>query len=149
MNFYSDLTAPLLEAPIPMSKAVFDDAKVTDHHAIIPTEIPPTSNLTREEKLVYDLVAKRFIAVFYPECKISNTLVEGQVGTINFKASGKQILEPGWRIVYAKDQKETAEKEEKNEEQLIPEFTVGEKGEHEPFVHQGRASPPKPYTEAT
>ena len=149
MNFYSDLTAPLLEAPIPMSKAVFDDAKVTDHHAIIPTEIPPTSNLTREEKLVYDLVAKRFIAVFYPECKISNTLVEGQVGTINFKASGKQILEPGWRIVYAKDQKETAEKEEKNEEQLIPEFTVGEKGEHEPFVHQGRTSPPKPYTEAT
>ena len=149
MNFYSDLTAPLLEAPIPMSKAVFDDAKVTDHHAIIPTEIPPTSNLTREEKLVYDLVAKRFIAVFYPECKISNTLVEGQVVTINFKASGKQILEPGWRIVYAKDQKETAEKEEKNEEQLIPEFTVGEKGEHEPFVHQGRTSPPKPYTEAT
>lgn len=149
MNFYSDLTAPLLEAPIPMSKAVFDDAKVTDHHAIIPTEIPPTSNLTREEKLVYDLVAKRFIAVFYPECKISNTLVEGQVGTINFKALGKQILEPGWRIVYAKDQKETAEKEEKNEEQLIPEFTVGEKGEHEPFVHQGRTSPPKPYTEAT
>ncbi|WP_246501330.1 DNA topoisomerase 3 [Cloacibacterium caeni] len=149
MNFYSDLTAPLLEAPIPMSKAVFDDAKVTDHHAIIPTEIPPTSNLTREEKLVYDLVAKRFIAVFYPECKISNTLVEGLVGTINFKASGKQILEPGWRIVYAKDQKETAEKEEKNEEQLIPEFTVGEKGEHEPFVHQGRTSPPKPYTEAT
>ena len=149
MNFYSDLTAPLLEAPIPMSKAVFDDAKVTDHHAIIPTEIPPTSNLTREEKLVYDLVAKRFIAVFYPECKISNTMVEGLVGTINFKASGKQILEPGWRIVYAKDQKETAEKEEKNEEQLIPEFTVGEKGEHEPFVHQGRTSPPKPYTEAT
>ncbi|MGB4448378.1 MAG: DNA topoisomerase 3 [Cloacibacterium sp.] len=149
MNFYSDLTAPLLEAPIPMSKAVFDDAKVTDHHAIIPTEIPPTSNLTREEKLVYDLVAKRFIAVFYPECKISNTLVEGQVETINFKASGKQILEPGWRVVYAKDQKDTSEKDEKTEEQLIPEFTVGEKGEHEPFVHQGRTSPPKPYTEAT
>ena len=149
MNFYSDLTAPLLEAPIPMSKAVFDDAKVTDHHAIIPTEIPPTSNLTREEKLVYDLVAKRFIAVFYPECKISNTMVEGLVGTINFKASGKQILEPGWRLVYVKDQKETTEKEEKAEEQLIPEFTVGEKGEHEPFVHQGRTTPPKPYTEAT
>ena len=152
MNFYSDLTAPLLEAPIPMSKSVFDDAKVTDHHAIIPTEIPPTSNLTREEKLVYDLVAKRFIAVFYPECKISNTMVEGLVGTINFKASGKQILEPGWRLVYAKDSKNNAEKdekEEKSEEQLIPEFTVGEKGEHEPFVHQGRTSPPKPYTEAT
>jgi DNA topoisomerase-3 len=94
-------------------------------------------------------VAKRFIAVFYPECKISNTLVEGQVGTINFKASGKQILEPGWRAVYAKDQKDNSEKDEKDEEQLIPEFTVGEKGEHEPFIHQGRTSPPKPYTEAT
>ena len=152
MNFYSDLIAPLLETPIPKSKTVFDDAKVTDHHAIIPTEIPPTSNLSREEKLVYDLVAKRFIAVFYPECKISNTLVEGQVGTINFKASGKQILEPGWRAVYAKDSKnntEKDEKEDKDEEQLIPEFKVGEKGEHEPFIHQGRTTPPKPYTEAT
>jgi DNA topoisomerase-3 len=79
---------------------------------IIPTEIPPTSNLSREEKLVYDLVAKRFIAVFYPECKISNTLVEGQVGTINFKASGKQILEPGWRCLCQRP-KRNSEKEEK------------------------------------
>ncbi len=151
MHFYSDLIAPLLQQPIPKSKAVFDDSKVTDHHAIIPTEIPPSQNLNREEKLIYDLVAKRFIAVFYPECKISNTLVEAQVGTIPFKASGKQILEPGWRAVYAKDQKENTEKseKEKDEEQLIPEFTVGEKGEHEPFIHQGKTTPPKPYTEAT
>lgn len=149
MNFYAELTAPLLDAPIPKTKAVFDDSKVTDHHAIIPTEVSPSSNLSREEKLIYDLVAKRFIAVFYPECKISNTLVEGQVGTINFKASGKQILEPGWRLVYAKDQKDNSEKDEKDEEQLIPEFTVGEKGDHEPFIHQGKTSPPKPYTEAT
>lgn len=149
MNFYAELTASLLDAPIPKTKAVFDDSKVTDHHAIIPTEVSPSSNLSREEKLIYDLVAKRFIAVFYPECKISNTLVEGQVGTINFKASGKQILEPGWRLVYAKDQKDNSEKDEKDEEQLIPEFTVGEKGDHEPFIHQGKTSPPKPYTEAT
>ena len=122
---------------------------MTDHHAIIPTEIPPSSNLSREEKLIYDLVAKRFIAVFYPECKISNTLVEGQVGTIPFKASGKQILEPGWRAVYAKDKKDESEKENKDEEQTIPEFVAGEKGDHTPLIHQGKTSPPKPYTEAT
>ncbi|MDN8699330.1 DNA topoisomerase, partial [Staphylococcus aureus] len=89
----------------------------------------PSQNLSKEEKLVYDLVARRFIAVFYPECKISNTLVEGKVGTIPFKANGKQILEPGWRIVYAKDKKESSEKN-KEEEQNIPEFKVGESGEH-------------------
>ncbi len=148
MRFYSELTSPLLEKEIPKSKAVFDDSKVTDHHAIIPTEIPPNQYLSREEKLIYDLVAKRFIAVFYPDCKISNTLVEAQVGTIPFKASGKQILEPGWRMVYAKEKEEKSEKDI-DEEQTIPEFVAGEKGEHEPFIHQGKTSPPKPYTEAT
>lgn len=149
MNFYQELTAPLLAQPIPKSKTVFDDAKVTDHHAIIPTEIPPSSYLSREEKLIYDLIAKRFIAVFYPECKISNTLVEGQVGTIPFKTSGRQILELGWREVYAKDQKEEPEKKDKEEEQTIPEFKKGEKGPHKPLIHQGKTSPPKAYTEAT
>ncbi|WP_027386103.1 type IA DNA topoisomerase [Chryseobacterium gregarium] len=151
MTFYQELINPLLQAPIPKSKAVFDDAKVTDHHAIIPTEVTPSQNLGREEKLIYDLVAKRFIAVFYPECKISNTLVEGKVGTIPFKTSGKQILEPGWRAVYAKEPKEEpADKEkDKEEEQSIPEFTVGESGPHYPMIHQGKTSPPKPYTEAT
>ena len=149
MNFYAELTAPLLSQPIPKSKTVFDDAKVTDHHAIIPTEIPPSSNLSREEKLIYDLIAKRFIAVFYPECKISNTLVEGQVGTIPFKTSGRQILELGWREVYAKDKKEEPEKKDKEEEQTIPEFKKGEKGPHQPLIHQGKTSPPKAFTEAT
>jgi len=149
MNFYSDLTTPLLAQTLPKSKAVFDDAKVTDHHAIIPTEIPPTSSLSREEKLIYDLVAKRFIAVFYPECKISNTLVEGQVGTINFKTSGRQILEMGWREVYAKDKTEDIEKKEKDEEQTIPEFKIGETGPHKPLIHQGKTTPPKAFTEAT
>src|SRR5690606_9131872 len=148
MKFYQDLTAPLLDKPIPKSKAVFDDSKVTDHHAIIPTEIPPSSSLMKEEKLIYDLIARRFISVFYPECKISNTLVEGQVGTIPFKASGKQILEPGWREVYAKDKKDESETK-KDEEQNIPAFQVGESGPHEPFIHQGKTTPPKPYTEAT
>ncbi|MDP2455168.1 MULTISPECIES: type IA DNA topoisomerase [unclassified Kaistella] len=149
MNFYQELTAPLLAEPIPKSKTVFDDTKVTDHHAIIPTEIPPSSSLSRDEKLIYDLVAKRFIAVFYPECKISNTLVEGQVGTIPFKTTGRQILELGWREVYIKDKKEETEKKEKEEEQTIPEFKVGEKGPHKPLIHQGKTSPPKAYTEAT
>lgn len=148
MNFYQDLAAPLLQKPIPKSKAVFDDTKVTDHHAIIPTEIPPSSSLNIEEKYIYDLIARRFIAVFYPECKISNTLVEGQVGTIPFKASGKQILEPGWREVYAKDKKEEPE-ENKDEEQTIPEFKAGESGPHEPLIHQGKTTPPKYFTEAT
>ncbi|MET3731050.1 type IA DNA topoisomerase [Moheibacter stercoris] len=148
MKFYQDLTAPLLGKPIPKSKAVFDDTKVTDHHAIIPTEIMPSSSLMKEEKLVYDLIAKRFISVFYPECKISNTVVEAKVGTIPFKATGKQILEPGWREVYAKDKKEE-ETSNKEEEQTIPEFVAGESGTHEPFIHQGKTSPPKPYTEAT
>ena len=128
---------------------VTDDSKVTDHHAIIPTEIPPSSTLSKEEKLIYDLVARRFIAVFYPECKISNTLVEGKVGKIFFKANGKQILELGWREIYVKDKKDDSEKKDKEEEQLIPEFKVGEKGEHSPLIHQGKTSPPKPYTEAT
>ena len=148
MNFYKELTATLLAQPIPKSKTVFDDTKVTDHHAIIPTEIPPSSSLSREEKLIYDLVAKRFIAVFYPECKISNTLVEGQVGTIPFKTTGRQILELGWREVYIKEKDDT-EKKDKDEEQTIPEFKAGEKGPHQPLIHQGKTSPPKAYTEAT
>jgi DNA topoisomerase-3 len=145
------LIAPLLEAPIPKSKAVFDDTKVTDHHAIIPTEIPPSQNLSREEKLIYDLIAKRFIAVFYPECKISNTLVEGKVGTIPFKTSGRQVLEPGWRACTQKNPKKKPQikKKKKEEEQTIPEFVVGETGPHDPMIHQGKTTPPKPYTEAT
>jgi len=153
MTFYQDLITPLLQQPIPKTKTVFDDAKVTDHHAIIPTEVAPSKNLIKEEKLIYDLIAKRFISVFYPECKISNTLVEAKVGTIPFKTNGKQILEPGWRAVYAKEPKEKDElpDKEKNadEEQLIPEFKAGESGPHHPLIHQGKTSPPKYYTEAT
>ncbi|WP_124642590.1 type IA DNA topoisomerase [Amniculibacterium aquaticum] len=149
MTHYQEYTTELLSQPIPKSKTVFDDTKVTDHHAIIPTEIAPSSSLSREEKQIYDLVARRFIAVFYPECKISNTLVEGKVGEIPFKATGKQILEPGWRLIYSKDKKDESENQNKDEEQTIPEFAIGEKGTHFPIVHQGKTSPPKPYTEAT
>jgi DNA topoisomerase III len=145
MKYYSQLTASLLEKAIPKSKTVFDDKKVTDHHAIIPTGIVPTG-ISPQEQHIYDLIAKRFISVFYPECKIFTTTVLGKVGQVEFKASGKQILDPGWRVVYAN---EIQEKVGGEEEKVMPHFEEGEKGPHEPKVHQGKTSAPKPYTEAT
>jgi DNA topoisomerase-3 len=146
MTPYSALTAPILTQPIPKLKTVFDDKKVTDHHAIIPTGMHP-GGLPLEEKRIYDLVARRFIAAFYPECKISNTTVLGKVGQVPFKASGKQILEPGWKEVYANDVKEKKEGEE--EEKILPIFEPGESGPHTPRIHQGKTTPPKAFTEAT
>lgn len=143
---YAALTAPILANPIPKLKTVFDDKKVTDHHAIIPTGIYP-SNLSPEEKRIYDLVARRFIAAFYPECKIANTTVLGKVGQVPFKVTGKQILEPGWKEVYANDT--SAKKEGEEEEKILPIFTPGESGPHTPRIHQGKTTPPKAFTEAT
>lgn len=145
MQYYSRFTAPLLQAPIPKSKTVFDDKKVTDHHAIIPTGVNP-SGITPTEQQVYDLIARRFIAVFYPECKVSNTTVLAKVGKLDFKVTGKQIIEPGWRVVY---EGEKAENKAEAEEKILPVFVQGEKGPHKPMVHKGKTSPPKPYTEAT
>ena len=147
MKYYSKLIEPLLQAPIPKSKAVFDDKKVTDHHAIIPTGVNP-SGISPVENQVYDLIARRFIGVFYPECKVSNTTVIGLVDKLEFKATGKQILEPGWRVVF-EDQGSKTKDQSASEEKILPTFTEGEKGPHEPFVHKGKTSPPKPYTEAT
>lgn len=144
---YTRFTASLLENPIPKSKSIFDNTKVTDHHAIIPTGISP-SGISPDEQKIYDLIARRFIAVFYPECKVSNTTVLGQVDQLHFKATGKQILAKGWRIVYEDLETKTSKKEE-SEEKVLPLFTEGESGEHEPFIHKGKTSPPKPYTEAT
>lgn len=143
---YSALTAPVLANPIPKLKTVFDDKKVTDHHAIIPTGMYP-QGLGPEEKRVYDLVARRFIAAFYPECKISNTTVLGKVGQVPFKATGKQIIEAGWKEVYANDA--SSKKEGEEEEKILPLFVAGETGPHEPRVHQGKTTPPKAFTEAT
>lgn len=149
MSHYKALTAPVLAQPIPKSKTVFDDKKVTDHHAIIPTEISP-GNLSPEEKRVYDLVARRFIAAFYPECKVANTTVLGVVGQVEFKATGKQVLEAGWREVYAHEAKAKKDKEEGEvAERVLPLFEVGERGPHQPWIHQGKTTPPKPYTEAS
>lgn len=150
MVHYKALTAPVLAGSIPKPKSVFDDKKVTDHHAIIPTDIVPSNNLSPEEKRVYDLVARRFIAAFYPECKVANTTVMGKVGQVAFKATGKQVLEAGWRAVYASDAKAKKDNEEGEEaEKILPVFEVGERGPHEPWIHQGKTTPPKPYTEAS
>lgn len=149
MKYYSRFTEPLLSKAIPKSKAVFDDKKVTDHHAIIPTGIVP-SGITPQEQQIYDLIARRFIAVFYPECKIFTTTVIGKVGQIEFKATGKQILDPGWRVVYADEQIAKKDSSASTESEMVmPLFVEGEKGPHEPKIHQGKTSPPKAYTEAT
>lgn len=144
---YSAFTNPLLQKSIPKSKQIFDDKKVSDHHAIIPTGVKPGA-WSMEEKIIYDMICRRFIAVFYPECKVSNTTVLGKVDELIFKATGKQILEPGWRILYQNDKKEEDDKKSE-EEKTLPLFVEGESGPHEPFIHQGKTSPPKHYTEAT
>jgi DNA topoisomerase-3 len=146
LTYYSEYTAPLLANPIPKLKSVFDDKKVTDHHAIIPTGILPV-HIGVDEKRIYDMIVRRFLAVFYPECRISTTTVLGIVGKVEFKATGKQILDPGWRVLYANDKSE--KKDSAEEEKVMPNFEVGESGPHEPWVHQGKTTPPKAYTEAT
>ena len=151
MQYYSRFTASLLQKPIPKSKTVFDDKKVTDHHAIIPTGVNP-SGISPFEQQVYDLIAKRFVAVFYPECKVSNTTVLAKVGTLDFKVTGKQIIEPGWRVIYDEPKSQITNNESQikdDEERVLPIFEKGEKGPHTPIVHKGKTSPPKPYTEAT
>ena len=150
---YEILTKPLLEGKLPKTKKVFDNAKVTDHHAIIPTGVNPTA-LSDTEKRVFDLVARRFIANFYPECKISTTTVLGEVEKVEFKVSGKQILEQGWRVIFAKiknenDDADAEDAEDEEDEWTLPLFVKGENGPHEPTLAEKWTSPPKPYTEAT
>ena len=145
---YAELTAPLKGIKLPKSKRVFDNSKVTDHHAIIPTGVA-ARNLTENERKVYDLVARRFIAVFYPDCEISTTTVLGKVDKVEFKATGKQILKPGWRVVFGAEQKDTETESPSDEEGVLPEFVKGESGPHQPILKETWTTPPKPYTEAT
>lgn len=161
---YETLTAPLAGKKLPKSKKVFDNLKVTDHHAIIPTGVPPT-NADAREMSVYDLIARRFIAVFYPECQVAVTTVSGQAAGIGFKATGKQILDPGWRAVFAppadspeghaaarveqQDGQDADVQPEQEEEKVLPTFVKGETGPHEPLLKETWTTPPKPYTEAT
>ncbi len=144
---YIDLTASLLKAKIRKDKRVFDNSKVTDHHAIIPTGVP-ARNLTDNERKVYDLVVRRFIAAFYPDCEISTTTVVGKVDKVDFKVTGKQILKPGWRVVFGAEQKDS-DAEPSDEEGVLPDFVKGESGPHKPTLGEKWTQPPKPYTEAT
>jgi DNA topoisomerase-3 len=143
---YANLVTPLIGKSLPKSKKVFDSSKVTDHHAIIPTGVP-TRNLTDMEAKVYDQVARRFIAVFYPDCQFSTTTVMGKAAEVEFKATGKQILDPGWKVVFAKDI--PSDDEPSDEEKVLPEFVKGEEGPHIPNLAEKWTTPPKPYTEAT
>ena len=143
---YETYTAPLEGIKLPKSKRVFDNSKVTDHHAIIPTGQAPT-NLTDMEKRVFDMIARRFIAAFYPDCKVVTTTVQGVVDEIPFKTSTKQIQEPGWRAVFSNTTQE--EKDEEMEIRQFPAFVKGESGPHTPELIERWTQPPKPYTEAT
>ena len=153
---YAELVRPLGGKPLPKTKRVFDTSKVTDHHAIIPTEVI-AQNLTDMERHVYDLVARRFISVFYPDCKFSTTTVLGVVGGqekgdgIEFKVTGKEILDPGWRAVYAKESKVSDDDEEKkdDEEKTLPAFVKGESGPHQPTLTEKWTTPPPYYNEAS
>ena len=146
---YAQYTAPLAGKKLPKSKKVFDNSKVTDHHAIIPTGVVPTGLSFAEEK-VYDEVCRHFIAVFYPDCQFATTTVLGKVEDVEFKTSGKQILVSGWREVIKPVKQEEEKKEgQEDEEKTLPIFEKGEHGPHKPQLAEKWTSPPKPYTEAT
>ncbi len=148
---YGELLTPLRGAKLLKRKKVFDNSKVTDHHAIIPTGVPAQA-MTDMERNVYDLLTRRFIAVFYPDCKFATTTVWGQAAEIPFKATGKQILEQGWRTVFAQSPAANTDEDndkEGDKERELPEFVKGESGPHYPDLATKETQPPKPYTEAT
>ncbi len=144
LKYFSKLTEPLKGKKIRKSSKVFNDKKVTDHHAIIPTGIS-ASGVSPDEQNIYQTITKRFISVFYPDCKVSNTTVIGQVEKVEFKATGKQIIELGWRIIYEGEEQSKA----KDAEKIMPNFEDGESGPHEPQLQEKITSPPKYFTEAT
>ncbi len=141
LTSYATLTKPLLEKKIKKSAKVFNDKKVTDHHAIIPTGV--TGHLQYNQQQVYDIITKRFIGVFYDDCVVSKTAVIGEVAKIKFKTTGREVLEKGWRVVF-----ETADNAD-NKKDSLPTFVKGEKGEHKPSFLEKETKPPKNYTEAS
>lgn len=146
---YRALMQPIAGKKLAKSKKVFDTSKVTDHHAIIPTGVA-ARGMTDIERNVYDLIARRFIAVFYPDCRFATTTVTGRVDQIDFKATGKEILDPGWRAVYARDDQRDDDGEPRDaEERTLKSFTKGESGPHTPTLTEKQTTPPKYYTEAT
>ena len=153
MTPYATLTEPILAKPIPKSKKIFDNSKVTDHHAIIPTGQSPVG-IEGDEKRLYHLIAMRFIAAFYPDCIFEGTTVMAKSGDYEFKATGKVIIDPGWRTLYkSNDEKDSAENSDDKDNQegssLLPVFHEGESGPHKPFLAKKTSQPPKYYTEGT
>ncbi len=148
-GLYGDLLTPLRGEKLRKSKKVFDSSKVTDHHAIIPTGVPPRA-LTDVQRRVYDLIARRFIAVFYPDCRFATTTVDGEAADVPFRATGKVILDEGWRAVFRRDTtKDENTPQRADEERTLPDFTKGESGPHTPTLTAKETTPPKPFTEAT
>ncbi len=147
LSGYEAFTSKLLESgkKLPKSKNFFDNSKVTDHHAIIPTGVPATT-ISATERQVYDLIARRFISAFYPDCKFDTTTVLGEASKVEFKATGKVITDPGWRVIYNGQKEDDDEKEGVS---ILPDFVVGESGPHTPSLLEKWTQPPKPYTEAT
>lgn len=148
MTPYAALTAPILSQKLPKSKKVFDNSKVTDHHAIIPTGQSPQT-LVGNERLMYHLIAQRFIAAFYPDCEFLQTNVVGAAGETEFKASGKVISSQGWRAVFASQNDKKEQEGASSDDKILPPFTVGESGPHEPSLAKKTTQPPKYYTEGT
>ncbi|WP_430927650.1 DNA topoisomerase 3 [Polaribacter marinivivus] len=142
---YSKFTQPLLGKKIKKTKRVFDDKKVTDHHAIIPTGIQ--GNLQYNQQQVYDIITKKFIAVFYPDSDVSNTSVMGKAVEVPFKTTGKEIINKGWRVVF--ETEESKVKKELNQQLTLPSFIKGEKGSHEPSFLEKETKPPRNFTEAS
>lgn len=148
-GLYGDLLTPLRGEKLRKSKKVFDSSKVTDHHAIIPTGVPPRA-LTDVQRRVYDLIARRFIAVFYPDCRFATTTVDGEAADVPFRATGKVVLDEGWRAVFRRDPaKDENPPQRADEERTLPDFTKGESGPHTPTLTAKETTPPKPFTEAT
>ena len=147
---YEKYLQPLAGTKLRKSSKAFDTSKVTDHHAIIPTGVPAVG-LSDMERNVYDLIARRFIAAFYPDCKFATTTVMGQVEDVEFKATGKVILQAGWRELYSDNKEHTTDDDAKkgDEERILPDFVKDESGPHTPTLTEKQTTPPKPYTEAT
>ena len=151
LSAVSDAAKGIVGKQLPKSKRVFDSSKVTDHHAIIPTgDTGALNGVNVYERKVYDLILRRFCAVFYPNCEYAQTTVLAAAGGVDFKATGRTILNEGWRSVYAKVQKDDEEEEKKDgENDVLPAFTIGESGQHTPSLVQKMTTPPKRFTEAT
>lgn len=143
---YAQFTSSVIDSKIRKSTKVFNDKKVTDHHAIIPTG--EEKSLGADAQKVYDIIVRRFIAVFYPDCKVSKTQVNAEVEGVKFVAKGKEILSEGWRVIFPKGKKDEEENKDE-EEHILPSFEVGEQGPHQPSFVEKSTKPPKNYTEAS